>query len=245
MASPVMLVTGGSRGIGAAIARLAAQRGFDVALTYVSRPESAEAVADEVRAAGQRAHIIKADVSKEADLIGMFDETEKTLGPVTSLVLNAGILPKPGRLADAEWSNLREVLEVNLVGVHIACLEAVNRMSTRRGGAGGNIVLMGSRATFYHAPGRAVVYATSKAGLEAFCYGLGKEVAAEGIRVNIVSPGPISTDMNNEETAPQRIHEIPMGRYGKPEEVAAAVLFLASNDASFISSANLMVSGAR
>jgi NAD(P)-dependent dehydrogenase (short-subunit alcohol dehydrogenase family) len=245
VASPIMLVTGGSRGIGAAIARLAAQRGFDVALTYVSRPERAEDVAAEIRAAGQRAHVIKADVSKEADLIRMFDETEAALGPVTSLVLNAGILPKPSKLADAEWDNLREVIEVNLVGTHIACREAVRRMSTKRGGAGGNIVLMGSRATFYGAPGRAIVYATSKAGLEAFCYGVGKEVAAEGIRVNIVSPGPISTDMNNEVSAPQRIHEIPMGRYGKAEEVAAAVLFLASDDASFVSSASLMVSGAR
>jgi NAD(P)-dependent dehydrogenase (short-subunit alcohol dehydrogenase family) len=239
VASPIMLVTGGSRGIGAAIARLAAQRGFDVALTYVSRPEGAEDVAAEIRAAGQRAHVIKADVSKEADLIRMFDETEAALGPVTSLVLNAGILPKPSKLADAEWDNLREVIEVNLVGTLIACREAVRRMSTRRGGAGG------SRATFYGAPGRAIVYATSKAGLEAFCYGVGKEVAAEGIRVNIVSPGPISTDMNNEVSAPQRIHEIPMGRYGKAEEVAAAVLFLASDDASFVSSASLMVSGAR
>lgn len=245
MASPIMLVTGGSRGIGAAIARLAAQRGFDVALTYVSKPEGAEAVAADIRALGQRAHVMKVDVSKEADLIGMFDETEKALGPVTSLVLNAGILPKPSRLADAGWSNLREVLEVNLLGVQIACREAVRRMSTKRGGAGGNIVLMGSRATFYGAPGRAIVYATSKAGLEAFSYGLGKEVAAEGIRINVVSPGPISTDMNNEVSAPQRIHEIPMGRYGKAEEVASAVLFLASDDASFVSSASLMVSGAR
>jgi NAD(P)-dependent dehydrogenase (short-subunit alcohol dehydrogenase family) len=245
VASPVMLVTGGSRGIGAATARLAAERGFDVALTYVSNPDGAEKVASDVRAKGQRALTIRADVGEEADIIRMFDEAEEKLGPVNCLFYNGGILPTPSRLVDADWANLRRVMDVNLLGAHLACREAVKRMSTKRGGQGGSIVLMGSRATYYGAPGRAIVYATSKGGLDALNYGLGKEVAAEGIRVNLVSPGPISTDMNNEQSAPQRIHEIPMGRYGKPEEVAAAVLFLASNEASFISSASLMISGAR
>lgn len=240
-----MLVTGGSRGIGAATARLAAQRGYDVALSYASKADEAEAVADEVRALGQRAITIKADMGEEADIVRMFAEVDAGLGTLSCLFNNAGILPTPSKLADADWGNLQRVLDVNLLGAQIATLEAVKRMSTKRGGAGGSIVLMGSRATFYGAPGRAIVYATSKGGLDAFCYGLGKEVAAEGIRVNIVSPGPISTDMNNEVSAPQRIHEIPMGRYGRAEEVAQAVLFLASDDASFVSSASLMVSGAR
>jgi NAD(P)-dependent dehydrogenase (short-subunit alcohol dehydrogenase family) len=161
------------------------------------------------------------------------------------MVYNAGILPKPARLVDADWADLRRVMDVNLLGAHIACREAILRMSTRLGGQGGNIVLVGSRASYYGAPGRAVVYATSKGGLDALNYGLGKEVAAEGIRVNLVSPGPISTDMNNEISAPQRVNEIPMGRYGKADEVASAVLFLASNEASFVSSASIMVSGAR
>src|SRR5690606_20888828 len=150
-----------------------------------------------------------------------------------------------GRLAETDWSELRRVMDVNLLGAHIACREAIRRMSTARGGKGGSIVLMGSRASYYGGAGRAIVYATSKAGLDALNYGLGKEVAAEGIRVNLVSPGPISTDMNNEQTAPHRIKEIPMGRFGTAEEVAAATLFLASDDASFVSSASLMVSGAR
>ena len=245
MASPILLVTGGSRGIGAAVARLAAERGYDVALSYVSRPDEAEQVADGIRALGRRALAIRADMGEEADIVRLFEQVDAGLGRLDCLVNNAGVLPTPSRLADADWADLRRVMDVNLLGAHIACREAIRRMSTRQGGAGGSIVLMGSRATYYGAPGRAIAYATSKGGLDALNYGLGKEVAAEGIRVNLVSPGPISTDMNNETTAPDRIHEIPMGRYGTAAEVAAAVLFLASSDASFVSSASLMVSGAR
>ncbi len=245
MASPIMLVTGGSRGIGAAIVRLAAERGYDVAFNYASRRDEAEKVADEVRAKGQRALVVQADMAREADIVKMFEQTDAELGRLDCMVYNAGIGPTPGRLADADWAELRRVMDVNLLGAHIACREAVKRMSTERGGQGGSIVLMGSRAGYYGAPGRAIVYATSKGGMDALNYGLGKEVAAEGIRVNLVSPGPISTDMNNEQSAPERVKEIPMGRYGKPEEVASAVLFLASSEASFVSSASLMVSGAR
>lgn len=245
MASPLMLVTGGSRGIGAAIARLAADRGYDVALSYASRSEDAKAVADEITAKGQRALAIKAEMASEADILRMFEQVDAEFGRLDCLVYNAGVGPKPGPLADMDWSEIRRVMDVNLLGAHIACREAIRRMSTARGGEGGSIVLMGSRASYYGAPGRAIPYATSKGGLDALNYGLGKEVAAEGIRVNLVSPGPISTDMNNEQTAPERIKEIPMGRYGTAEEVASAVLFLASEDASFVSSASLMVSGAR
>lgn len=245
MASPLMLVTGGSRGIGAAIARLAADRGYDVALSYASRSDDAEAVAEEIRAKGQRALPIKAEMASEADILRMFEQTDTEFGRLDCLVYNAGVGPKPGPLVDTEWSELRRVMDVNLLGAHIACREAIKRMSTARGGQGGSIVLMGSRASYYGAPGRAISYATSKGGLDALNYGLGKEVAAEGIRVNLVSPGPISTDMNNEKTAPDRIKEIPMGRYGTAEEVASAVLFLASDEASFVSSASLMISGAR
>lgn len=245
MTAPIMLVIGGSRGIGAAIVRLAAQRGFDVALSYSSKRDAAEEVAKDVRTAGRGALVIEADMGKEADILRMFAEVDAGLGPMNCMVYNAGILPKPSRLVDADWADLRRVMNVNLLGAHLACREAIRRMSTRLGGQGGNIILVGSRASYYGAPGRAIAYATSKGGLDALNYGLGKEVAAEGIRVNLVSPGPISTDMNNEQNAPQRIQEIPMGRYGKPEEVAAAVLFLASNEASFVSSASLMISGAR
>jgi NAD(P)-dependent dehydrogenase (short-subunit alcohol dehydrogenase family) len=240
-----MLVVGGSRGIGAAIARLAAQRGFDVALSYTSNREAAEDVAKDVRAAGRRALVVAADAGKEADIVRLFAEVDAGLGPITSMVYNAGIQNKPSRLVDADWSDLRRVMDVNFLGAHLACREAIRRMSTRLGGQGGSIVIVGSRASYYGAPGRAIVYATSKGGLDALNYGLGKEVAPEGIRVNLVSPGPISTDMNNEISAPQRVNEIPMGRYGRPEEVATTVLFLASNEASFVSSANIMVSGAR
>ncbi len=245
MPSPIMLVTGGSRGIGAAIARLAAKRGYDVALSYVSRPDDAERVAEDVRGAGQRALAVQADMAQEADILRLFETVDAELGTLGCLVYNAGVGPKPGRLAETDWSELRRVIDVNLLGAHIACREAIRRMSTARGGKGGSIVLMGSRASYYGGAGRAIVYATSKAGMDALNYGLGKEVAAEGIRVNLVSPGPISTDMNNEQTAPDRIKEIPMGRFGTAEEVAAATLFLASEEASFVSSASLMVSGAR
>ena len=245
MPSPIMLVTGGSRGIGAAIARMAAERGYDVALTYTSRPEGAEQVAEEIRALGQRALTIRADMGVEEDILRMFAEVDEKLGTLTCLVNNAGIQNDPGRLVDMDWAQLRRVMDVNLLGVHIACAEAIKRMSTARGGKGGSIIFMGSRASYYGGPGRATPYATSKGGLDALNYGLGKEVAPEGIRVNLICAGPISTDMNNEITAPQRIHEIPMGRYGKPEEVAKAVLFLASEEASFVAGASLMVSGAR
>jgi len=240
-----MLVTGGSRGIGAAIARLAAKRGYDVALSYVSRPDDAERVAEDVRGAGQRALAVQADMAREEDILRLFETIDAELGTLDCLVYNAGVGPKPGRLAETDWSELRRVMDVNLLGAHIACREAIRRMSTARGGKGGSIVLMGSRASYYGGAGRAIVYATSKAGMDTLNYGLGKEVAAEGIRVNLVSPGPISTDMNNEQTAPDRIKEIPMGRFGTAEEVAAATLFLASDEASFVSSASLMVSGAR
>jgi NAD(P)-dependent dehydrogenase (short-subunit alcohol dehydrogenase family) len=240
-----MLVVGGSRGIGAAIARLAAQRGFDVALSYTSQRDAAEDVAKDVRATGRRALVIEADMGQEADILRLFAEVDAGLGPMTSMIYNAGIQNKPSRLVDADWADLRRVMDVNFLGAHIACREAIRRMSTRLGGQGGSIVLVGSRASYYGAPGRAIVYATSKGGLDALNYGLGKEVAPEGIRVNLVSPGPISTDMNNEQSAPERVREIPMGRYGKAEEVASAVLFLASNEASFVSSASLMISGAR
>lgn len=246
MASPIMLVTGGSRGIGAAIALLAADRGFDVAISYRDRSFDAESVIRSIADKGRRALAIRADMGDEADVLRMFEEVDALLGPLTSLVYNAGVQPAtPGRLIDADWDDLRRVMDVNLLGAHLSCREAIRRMSTARGGNGGSIVLMGSRATYYGAPGRAIIYATSKGGLDALNYGLGKEVAAEGIRVNLVSPGPISTEMNNEQSAPQRIQEIPMGRYGRPEEVAAAVLFLASQEASFVSSASLMISGAR
>ncbi len=184
-------------------------------------------------------------MAEEADITRMFEETGSKLGQLSSFVYNAGVLPVPSRVVDADWADIRRVMTVNLLGAHFACREACKRMSTKRGGKGGSIVLMGSRASYYGAPGRAVVYGTSKGGLEALNYGLGKEVAAEGIRVNLLAPGPISTDMNNEISAPQRVNEIPMGRYGRPEEVASAVLFLATDESSFISSANIIISGAR
>jgi NAD(P)-dependent dehydrogenase (short-subunit alcohol dehydrogenase family) len=241
-----MLVTGGSRGIGAAICRLAADRGYDVALTYTSKAAEAEAVAKEVRAKGRRAVVIQANMAQEADILRMFEETEAGLGPVDSLIYNAGVGQEPpSRLVDASWAELRRVMDVNLLGAHIACREAIKRMSTKYGGKGGSIVLMGSRAGYYGAPGRAIVYGTSKGGLDSLNYGLGKEVSAEGVRVNLICPGPISTDMNNEIIAPQRIQEIPMGRYGKAEEVAAATLFLAGNEAPFVVGASLMISGGR
>jgi NAD(P)-dependent dehydrogenase (short-subunit alcohol dehydrogenase family) len=240
-----MLITGGSRGIGAATARLAASRGFDVAITYINNVGAAEKVVAEVEARGQKALAIRADMGSEGDIVRAFEETVSRLDGLDSLVYSAGMTAAPTRLADTDWVNLRRVMDVNLLGAMLACREACKRMSTKRGGKGGSIVLIGSRASYYQNPGRGLAYGTSKAGMDALNYGLGKEVAPEGIRVNLLSPGPIATEMNDPVKNAHRLTEIPMGRFGEPEEVAKAILFLATDESSFISSANIMISGAR
>jgi len=245
MHEKVVLITGGSRGIGAATAKLAALKGYDVALSYVRDQASADAVAAEIRATGRRAVAIQADVSREEDIIRLFAEVDTKLGVLDVLVVNGGVNGRPYRLADAPASQIREVIDVNVTGAILCAREGVRRMSTRHGGKGGSIVLVSSRVTDYGSPGEFVWYAASKGAINAFCVGLAREVGREGIRVNAVSPGPIDTEMLNENRRATINEVVPMARIGKPEEVGEAILFLASPAASFTTGANISVSGGR
>ncbi|MEJ0035508.1 MAG: SDR family oxidoreductase [Gammaproteobacteria bacterium] len=245
MSAPVILVTGGSRGIGAATAKLAARKGYDVALSYVRDAQAAEKVAAEIRATGRRAAAIRADVSQEEDITKLFAEVDAKLGTLDALVVNSGVNGKPYRLADAPAAQIREVIDVNVTGAMLCAREGVRRMSTRHGGKGGSIVLLSSRATEYGSPGEFVWYAASKAAINAFCVGLAREVGREGIRVNAVSPGPIDTEMLSESRRAVVKDVVPMGRIGTPEEVGEAILFLASSAASYCNGANISVSGGR
>lgn len=245
MSVPVLLITGGSRGIGAATAKLAARKGYDVALSYVRDEPGAEKVAAEIRALGRRAAAIRADVSREEDIVRLFAEAHEKLGALDVLVVNSGVNGKPHRLADAPAEQIREVIDVNVTGAILCAREGVRRMSTRLGGKGGSIVLVSSRATEYGSPGEFVWYAASKGAINAFCVGLAREVGREGIRVNAVSPGPIDTEMLSESRRATINDVVPMARIGKPEEVGEAILFLASAAAAFTTGANISVSGGR
>jgi len=238
----VLLVTGGSRGIGAAVAREAAAAGYDVALSYASNEAAAEAVADAVRAAGRRALTIRADMGVEAEIDRMFAEVD-AFGPIGAMVYNAGITGTHSTLADAATETFAEVLNVNVRGALICARASVRRMSTERGGSGGSIVFVSSRASAYGAAGEFVWYAASKGAIDSLTIGLAREVAREGIRVNAVAPGPIATDMHRPGRLEEGIRKSLMGRAGTPEEVAAAILFLASDKSAFTTGAILDVSG--
>jgi NAD(P)-dependent dehydrogenase (short-subunit alcohol dehydrogenase family) len=244
MGKGVFLVTGGSRGIGAAIARAAAAEGYVVALTYAGRADAAEQVVADIQGAGGKAAAIQADTGGPADNARRFAAVD-ALGPLSALVYNGGITGGVGVLADQSDETLAKVIDVNLTGALICSREAVKRMSTRLGGQGGSIILISSRAAKLGAPAQHLWYAASKGGLDSLTIGLSKEVAPEGIRVNCVSPGPIATEIH----APGRLDAIrdllPMRREGTPEEVASAVMFLVSDAASYIAGANIDVAGAR
>ena len=244
MSKPVFLVTGGSRGIGEAIARRAAAAGYCVLLTYVARAESALAVVDSIRADGGDAHAVQADTGKPADIAKMFAAADQ-LGDLAVLCYNGGLTGGVGLLTDQTDENLAEVVTVNLTGAMISAREAAKRMSTRLGGKGGAIVLLSSRAAGLGAPKQNVWYAASKGGLDSLTIGLGAELAAEGVRVNAVSPGPIATEIH----PPGRLDSIraalPMQREGQPHEVADAVMYLASDRASYVAGANILVAGGR
>lgn len=241
---PVFMLTGGSRGIGEAIALQAAQAGYQVLLTYTSNQGAADGVAARIRAAGGAAQVVQADTGKVADIERLFAEADR-LGPLAVLVYNGGITGPSSSLVDASNQTLQQVIEINLTGALICSREAVRRMSTSRGGKGGSIVLISSRAALYGSPGEHTWYAASKGGIDSFTLGLAREVGTQGIRVNAVSPGPIRTDIH----VPGKMEAIgssqPLGRVGEPAEVAAAVMFLVSDAASFIAGANLAVAGAR
>jgi len=247
--SEVLLVTGGGRGIGAATARLAAQRGYRVALTFVRDAERAEAVVAEIRAQHGEAIAIQADVSLEADVVRLFRTVDQKLGPARALVNNAGIVDRQQRVEDFSAERLTRMFAVNTIGSILCAREAVRRMSSERGGRGGVIVNVSSTAARLGSPGEYVDYAASKAAIDAFTIGLAKEVASEGIRVNAVRPGIIDTEIHGSGGDPERATrlatQIPLGRAGQAEEVARTILWLASEDASYTSGAILDVSGAR
>jgi NAD(P)-dependent dehydrogenase (short-subunit alcohol dehydrogenase family) len=242
MSSGVLLVAGGSRGIGEAVAVLGAQRGYDVVLSYASNEVRAAAVVERIRTAGGSATAEHADTSQEADIERLFAAADQR-GRLAAMVYSSGITGAHSPLADADTATIDAVLDVNLRGALLCCRAAVRRMSTRFGGEGGAIVLLSSRAAFYGSPQEFVWYAATKGGVDSLTNGLAREVAAEGIRVNAVSPGPIVTDMHRPGRLEVAEKRAPMQRAGTPEEVAETVLFLASGAASYVTGANVAVAG--
>lgn len=242
MERDVFLVTGGSRGIGEAVAVAAAGAGYRVVLTFASNPGRADAVVQRIRAAGGEAVAIRADTGVEADIDRVFDAVD-TQGRLAVAVCNAAITGANSPLVDASTATIDAVLNVNLRGAILCARAAVRRMSTARGGQGGSIVFVSSRASFYGSAGEYVWYAASKGGVDSLTNGLSREVAAEGIRVNAVSPGPIDTDMHRPGRLEVGAKRSPLQRAGTPAEVANAVMFLVSPAASYITGANVPVAG--
>ena len=249
LVNPSLLITGGSRGIGAATAVLAAQRGWDVAINYTRDAAAAERVAAEVRATGRRALVVQADVSDEAQVLAMFAAVDQQFGTLGGLVNNAGVVDVPARVDEMSLQRLMRMFAINLSGSFLCAREAVKRMSTRHGGAGGVIVNLSSAAARLGSPGQYVDYAAAKAGIDTFTLGLAREVASEGIRVNAVRPGIIDTDIHASGGLPERARQVapmvPMQRAGSAGEVAQAIVWLLSEAASYTTGAVLDVSGGR
>lgn len=247
--NPSVLVTGGSRGIGAAAAVLAAQRGWDVAINYTRDAAAAERVAAQVRAAGRRALVIQADVAEEAEVLAMFAAVDREFGALRGLVNNAGVVDLPARVDEMSLQRLQRMFAINLTGSFLCAREAVRRMSSKHGGAGGAIVNLSSAAARLGSPGQYVDYAASKAGIDLLTLGLAREVATEGIRVNAVRPGIIDTDIHASGGLPDRARQVapivPMQRAGSAEEVAQAIVWLLSDEASYTTGTVLDVTGGR
>jgi NAD(P)-dependent dehydrogenase (short-subunit alcohol dehydrogenase family) len=245
----VVLVTGGSRGIGAAAARLAAQRGWAVAVNYTSNSGAADAVVRAIREDGGRAIAVQADVAQEDQVLAMFDKVDKELGRPTGLVNNAGVVDVTERVEQMSFARLRRMFDINVLGSFVCAREAVRRMSTRNGGKGGSIVNLSSAAARLGAPGQYVDYAAAKGAIDVFTIGLAKEVAADGIRVNAVRPGLIETDIHASGGIPDRVqqlqHQVPMQRGGTADEVAQAIVWLLSPEASYTTMSLVDVSGGR
>jgi NAD(P)-dependent dehydrogenase (short-subunit alcohol dehydrogenase family) len=245
MPSRVLLVTGGSRGIGAATARLAATRGYDVAVNYVRDAGAADAVVREVEAAGQRAIAVHGDMARENDVERVIANVEGRLGPLTHLVYSSGVTGQASRIDAVETKTLREVIDLNVLGALFCLRAAIPKMSTLHGRQGGSIVLLSSAAAEIGAANEYVWYAASKGAVESLTVGAAREVSREGVRINAVAPGLIDTTIHAPGRLERMAPNVPMGRAGTAEEVAEAILFLLSDAASYVTGTVLRVSGGR
>jgi NAD(P)-dependent dehydrogenase (short-subunit alcohol dehydrogenase family) len=245
----VILITGASRGIGAATAKIAAQRGYAVCVNYLRNEAAAMRVVDEIVASGGRAIAVQADISVEADVVRLFETCDRELGRVSALVNNAGIIETQMKVEQMDADRIRRILATNVIGSFLCAREAVRRMSTRHGGTGGAIVNVSSGASKVGSPGEYVDYAASKGAIDTFTMGLSKEVALEGIRVNAVRAGFIYTELHASGGEPNRVERVkelvPMKRGGYPEEVAHAILWLLSDEASYTSGSFIDVAGGK
>jgi NAD(P)-dependent dehydrogenase (short-subunit alcohol dehydrogenase family) len=247
--SDVLLVTGGSRGIGAATALLAARKGHAVAVNYTRDQAAAEAVVRTIREGGGRAVALQADVADEDQVLHLFAQVDAQLGRLTGLVNNAGIVDRSARVEEMSLARLKRMFDINVIGSFLCAREAIKRMSTKHGGAGGAIVNVSSAAARLGGSGQYVDYAASKGAIDTFTIGLAKELAADGIRVNAVRPGLIETDIHASGGLPNRVrdlaHQVPMGRGGSADEVAQAIVWLLSPEASYTTMSLIEVSGGR
>ncbi len=245
----VAFVTGGSRGIGAATVRAMASEGWDVGFSYRTEVGAADALVEEVRSAGHRAFAVRCDVAEESSVVQAFQAVTAELGVMTAFVNNAGVVDYAARLDEMSVERLDRMFRINAVGAFLCAREAVKVMSTKHGGLGGSIVNVGSAAARIGSPSQYIDYAASKAALDTMTLGLSKEIAAEGVRVNCVRPGITRTDIHASGGQPDRADlmgvNIPLGRAGEPEEVAALILWLCSSAASYVTGAIIDVSGGR
>jgi NAD(P)-dependent dehydrogenase (short-subunit alcohol dehydrogenase family) len=245
----IVLITGGSRGIGAATALLAAHQGYAVAVNYASNSLAADEVLRAIRADGGTAITVQADVAVESQVLAMFDKVDSKLGRLTALVNNAGVVDVASRVDAMDVARLQRMFNTNILGSFVCAREAVKRMSTRYGGAGGSIVNVSSAAARMGSPGQYVDYAASKGAIDTFTMGLAKEVALEGIRVNAVRPGIIDTDIHASGGQPERARQVapqvPMQRPGTAQEVAQAIVWLMGSDSSYTTGTLLDVAGGR
>lgn len=247
--APLILITGGSRGVGAATARLAAAQGYDVALSFISNESAARAVRADVESLGRRALAVRADSADPAQVAQLFAAIDDAFGRIDVLVNNAAIIARQSRIEGLDFARMQRIFAVNAIGPILCAQQAVKRMSQRHGGRGGAIVNISSASARLGSPNEYVDYASSKGALETFTLGLAKEVAREGIRVNCIRPGHIYTEMHASGGEPNRVDRvkdsIPMGRGGQPEEVARAILWLAGAEASFVTGTFLDVTGGK